>query len=287
MNDTNCHQIPSWYDTSASRENSELRLRNNWRQSPDEECGACSRKCVLQHNQIQRNFSTSSNNRSEVRQVVREVLERADRNVVEVPAVSIIHATVNVGRSLQPHRLHQIANEILLTAKEYKHWSKGFYIIRHPDCGGWISIGGNHRAYISKKPRGYVSAAEVDEDGIRKTLGIIQNCEESNTEIRWDDTALRHVCTEIDDQAATDDCRSLRDEVRRFKQDGQDEFPAERNRLRTSGKLGIEILSKSVVEFFKVVWYRPIEVGGDRLSKCVPRTETYLPINLPLSSAKA
>ena len=91
-------------------------------------------------------------------------------------------------------------------------------------------------------------------------------CKASSTEVRWDDTALQLICTEIDNQVVSDDCRSFGSEVRRYKQDVQDAFPEHRKRLRTAGKLGINILSMSVFEFFKVVWDRPVVVGGDRIT---------------------
>ena len=249
-----------------------------------------------QSDQVSRTLRSSSSqserlsraaDHSSLRRLIREVLEKADRTIIEIPSLSIIHATANVGRSLQPHRIQEVASEILLTCKEYRKWTKGFYVVQHPDCGGWIAIGGNHRAYVSKKVRGFVSAAKIDNDGMIKILRKMQKCETDGCNPDWDTVALRHICTEIDNQGAFDDCRSLSDEVRRFKQDAMEGFPSDSDRLRLDSKLGIHMLSKTVVEFFNVVWNRPVIVGGDRLSKCVPEAETFQPINLPVSLSKA
>ena len=222
-----------------------------------------------------------------LRKLIAEALAKADRNIVEVPAAAIVPATTGFGRTLQPHRLHQIANEIFLTSKVYKKWSKGFYICKHPDCGGYIAIGGNHRAYVSKKVGGFVSAAKIADEDLREAILKMKESEKTTSNSEWDDTILRHICTEIDNQDASDDCRTLGDEVRRFKLDALDAFPIDSQRLRFDPILGIKIIAKTVVEFFAAVWNRPVAVGGNRLSKCVPENETYQPINLPVALAKA
>ena len=47
----------------------------------------------------------------QIRYLSRQILEKADKNVIEIPTSSIIHATVSCGLSLQTNRLLHVGNE--------------------------------------------------------------------------------------------------------------------------------------------------------------------------------
>ena len=112
---------------------------------------------------------------------------------------------------------------------------------------------GKHLAFVRNKARGSVCDSKVEAQDMENILGVMQKSQSPHAVAEWDDTTLCFIRTEIDNQSATNDCRSLADEVRTFKQDALYAYPHDNDPMRTYKKLGIKVLSKTVVEFFNAV----------------------------------
>ena len=191
---------------------------------------------------------------------LRRVIIGAQKTRTWVRAAAIVPCEAcGIGRTLRATDLATIYCDLHAESTRRDEFAEGVYLVRHPEFGYYIAVGGSSRAVAARVTNGEVYAFLVDIFDVLQCVHVKQAQRRVRAPLKLTKDVLRELALVVQKYQMEAEQFSLGDQVRAFGKLLEEAFPRSKDRIVFRSQPGWLEVRVSMVQFFRKVFGRGLD----------------------------